>query len=213
MATVKDIDAILPQTQCQKCGYDDCFAYAKAIHNGEKHNKCPPGGQRGVQKLANLLNREELPLDPEHGEEKPRKVAVINEDLCIGCTLCIDACPVDAIVGSKKQMHSVIEQDCTGCELCVSPCPMDCIDLVTLPEERQPAYQTELEQQKQADHHRQQHYQKIQRQQNQKQQLFQTYQKNRQTPANYEMDKKDYIQQALKSFRAKKAHLKTSSES
>ena len=122
---VEKIDAILPQTQCGQCGYPGCRPYAEAIANGEADiNRCPPGGEEGVRKLADLLGREVKPLE---AEEKPRQVAVIDEQRCIGCTLCIQACPVDAIVGAAKQMHTVIEALCTGCELCVDPCPVGCI--------------------------------------------------------------------------------------
>ncbi len=128
---VDRIDGLLPQTQCGQCGYPGCRPYAEAIAAGEADiNRCPPGGEATIQSLADLLDREAKPLDPERGEEKPRTVAVIREDLCIGCTLCIQACPVDAILGAGKQMHTVIESECTGCELCVEPCPVDCIDMV-----------------------------------------------------------------------------------
>ena len=122
------IDALLPQTQCTQCGYDGCRPYAEAIACGETNiNQCPPGGQAGVNKLAALLGREPLPLNPANGVEKPLMVAVIDEGLCIGCTLCIQACPVDAIVGAARRMHTVLPNACTGCDLCVAPCPMDCI--------------------------------------------------------------------------------------
>ena len=122
------IDAILPQTQCGQCNYPGCRPYAEAIAAGEAPiNQCPPGGEDGIRALADLLGVEELPLNPENGEEKPPTVAVIDEAVCIGCTLCIQACPVDAIVGAAKQMHTVIESECTGCELCLPPCPVECI--------------------------------------------------------------------------------------
>lgn len=127
---VQQIDAILPQTQCGKCGYCGCEPYAKAIAAGEADiNQCPPGGETGIHKLAALLKREFKPLNPRFGVEKPREIAVIEEELCIGCTLCIEACPVDAIIGASKQMHTVIVAYCTGCELCVPPCPVDCIHM------------------------------------------------------------------------------------
>jgi electron transport complex protein RnfB len=123
----------LPQTQCGQCGFPGCRPYAEAIASGEADiNQCPPGGQDGVDALADLLGRDSIPLSEEHGEEKPKSVAIIREDTCIGCTLCIQACPVDAILGSAKQMHTVIESECTGCELCIEPCPVDCIDMVPL---------------------------------------------------------------------------------
>ena len=132
---VDKIDAILPQTQCGQCGYPGCKPYAQAISNGEADiNQCPPGGEEGIRKLADLLGREFKPLSEEHGEEKPKSVAAINEQSCIGCTLCIQACPVDAIVGAAKQMHTVVAPLCTGCELCVAPCPVDCIAMVPVGE-------------------------------------------------------------------------------
>ena len=125
------IDAVLPQTQCEQCGYRGCRPYAEAIARGEAEiNQCPPGGAAGIEKLAALLQRPALPLDPAHGAEKPRMLARIVEADCIGCTKCIQACPVDAIVGAAKLMHAVIEPLCTGCELCVPACPVDCIELV-----------------------------------------------------------------------------------
>jgi len=132
---VDRIDAVLPQTQCGQCGYPGCKAYAQAIAKGEADiNLCPPGGEEGIRKLADLLGREFKPLSAEHGVEKPKQVAVIGEAQCIGCTLCMQACPVDAIVGAAKQMHTVITPLCTGCELCVAPCPVDCIVMVTVAE-------------------------------------------------------------------------------
>lgn len=126
-----EINNILPQTQCGQCGYPGCRPYAEAIVNGEAINKCPPGGETGIQALADLLDVEVIPLDEEHGEEKlAPAVAFIREDECIGCTKCIQACPVDAILGAAKQMHTVIASECTGCDLCVEPCPVDCIDMI-----------------------------------------------------------------------------------
>ena len=128
---VEKIEAILPQTQCGQCGYPGCKPYAEAIAEGEAEiNLCPPGGQEGVAKLADLLGREVKPLD---AEEKPKQVAIIDEQTCIGCTLCIQACPVDAILGSAKHLHAVLQTECTGCELCVAPCPVDCIAMVPVP--------------------------------------------------------------------------------
>ncbi|MFC3150108.1 electron transport complex subunit RsxB [Litoribrevibacter euphylliae] len=127
---VDQIDALLPQTQCGQCSYPGCKPYAEAIAGGEKINKCPPGGETTIQALADLLGVEPEPLDAEHGEESVTKVAIIREDECIGCTKCIQACPVDAILGAAKQMHTVIASECTGCDLCVEPCPVDCIDMV-----------------------------------------------------------------------------------
>ncbi len=128
---VEQLDALLPQTQCGQCGYPGCRPYAQAIANGEAINKCPPGGQTTINAIAGLLDVEAPELDAEHGEEQAvQKVAFIREAECIGCTKCIQACPVDAILGAAKQMHTVIADECTGCDLCVEPCPVDCIDMV-----------------------------------------------------------------------------------
>lgn len=127
---VEQIDEILPQTQCGQCGYPGCRPYADAIANGDDINKCPPGGDATIKKLADLMGVEAKPLDAAHGEEDVKKVAFIREDECIGCTKCIQACPVDAILGAAKQMHTVLSEECTGCDLCVEPCPVDCIDMV-----------------------------------------------------------------------------------
>ena len=127
---VERIDRLLPQTQCAQCGYPGCRPYARAIAAGEADiNQCPPGGEAGVRALAELLGREPKPVNPDNGVEKPPVVAVIVEADCIGCTKCIQACPVDAIIGAPKRMHTVIEDLCTGCELCLPPCPVDCIVL------------------------------------------------------------------------------------
>jgi electron transport complex protein RnfB len=129
---IEKIDSILPQTQCGQCGYPGCKPYAEAIAKGEADiNKCPPGGSEGVQRLADLLGREVKPLD---AEEKPKAIAIIDEATCIGCTLCIQACPVDAIVGAAKQMHTILPTLCTGCELCLPPCPVECIRMEVIPE-------------------------------------------------------------------------------
>ena len=122
--------AALPQTQCTRCGYPECEAYANAIESQEAGiNQCPPGGEEGVQRLSTITGLPVLPLNPENGFEGPRHIAWIDEQWCIGCTLCISACPTDAILGASKQMHTVIEDACTGCELCLPVCPVDCIHL------------------------------------------------------------------------------------
>jgi electron transport complex protein RnfB len=131
---VERIDELLPQTQCGQCGYPGCRPYAQAIANGDAINKCPPGGQTTVNNLADLLGVSAPALDSEAGEDAEiKKVAFIREDECIGCTKCLQACPVDAIVGAAKQMHTVVADECTGCDLCVEPCPVDCIDMIPVP--------------------------------------------------------------------------------
>lgn len=130
---VDQIDSILPQTQCGQCSFPGCKPYATAIAEGQADiNQCPPGGQATIDELADLLGVESKPLNAENGVEKPKAVAIIDEDVCIGCTKCIKACPVDAILGAAKAMHTVIESECTGCELCIEPCPVDCIDMVEI---------------------------------------------------------------------------------
>ena len=127
----ESLDRALPQTQCTRCGFPDCRAYAEAVATGTAAiNRCPPGGAEGVQRLAEVTGQPALPLDPAHGSEGPRALAVIDEAWCIGCTLCIKACPVDCIVGASKVMHTVVDAQCTGCELCVPACPVDCIAMV-----------------------------------------------------------------------------------
>jgi Na+-translocating ferredoxin:NAD+ oxidoreductase subunit B len=131
---VSRIDALLPQTQCTRCGYAGCAPYAAAIAGGEAQiNQCPPGGRATIANLAELLHRTELPLNPVHGEETPPQVAWIDEARCIGCARCLAPCPVDAIVGASKYMHTVLVERCTGCELCLPPCPVDCIELRPAP--------------------------------------------------------------------------------
>lgn len=132
---IGQIDAILPQIHCGQCGYDGCQPYAAAIADGQADiNQCPPGNHHVIEKLAQLLGVTPKPLDPAYGHPKPRAVAVIDETQCIGCTFCLRACPVDAIVGAAKLMHTVITQECTGCERCLAPCPMDCIHMQPVPE-------------------------------------------------------------------------------
>jgi Na+-translocating ferredoxin:NAD+ oxidoreductase subunit B len=131
MISADDIDGLLPQTQCTRCGYTGCKPYAEAISSGAAEiNQCPPGGSPTIAALARLLHRGVLPLNPANGSEGPTLVARMDEGACIGCAKCLPPCPVDAIVGARKQMHTVISALCTGCELCVSPCPVDCIRMV-----------------------------------------------------------------------------------
>ena len=131
---VEQIDRLLPQTQCGQCGFPGCKPYARAIARGEADiDQCPPGGAAGVIALANYLGREPKPVNPLNGIEKPKVIAIIREQECIGCTKCIQACPVDAIIGASRSMHTVLADLCTGCELCIPPCPVDCIDLVPPP--------------------------------------------------------------------------------
>jgi Na+-translocating ferredoxin:NAD+ oxidoreductase subunit B len=138
-ALARKLDAVLPQTQCGQCGYAGCRPYAIAMANHQADiNQCPPGGSTGVRRLADLLGREPKPLNPENGAEKPRAVALIDEAICIGCTKCIQACPVDAILGAAKLMHTVIVDECTGCELCIPPCPVDCITMIAPASARMP---------------------------------------------------------------------------
>jgi electron transport complex protein RnfB len=128
------IDAVLPQTQCTQCGYAGCLPYAEAIANGSAAiNQCPPGGDAAIHALASVTGQRYAPLNPVYGAHGPRVVAVIDEALCIGCTICIQKCPVDAIAGAIRFMHTVIAAECTGCELCVAPCPVDCIAVVAAP--------------------------------------------------------------------------------
>jgi electron transport complex protein RnfB len=137
-ALANRIDRLLPQTQCGQCGYPGCKPYAQALARNEADiNQCPPGGVAGVRALAEFFGREPKPLNPANGFEKPKVLALIREEECIGCTKCIQACPVDAIIGGPKLMHTIIAELCTGCELCIPPCPMDCIDLNPLEDNRQ----------------------------------------------------------------------------
>jgi electron transport complex protein RnfB len=132
---VEQLDELLPQTQCGQCGFPGCRPYAESIANGDEINKCPPGGQATINAIANLLDVPAPELDAEHGvEAEVKTVAFIREDECIGCTKCIQACPVDAILGAAKLMHTVITDECTGCDLCVEPCPVDCIDMLPVEE-------------------------------------------------------------------------------
>ena len=135
----KAIDALLPQTQCTRCGYSGCLPYATAVAEGAPINQCPPGGTTTIEALATLLGREVLPLNPHNGVEAPPRVAVIDEEACIGCAKCLPPCPVDAIIGAPRFMHTIVAELCTGCELCIAPCPVDCIRMVDLSHESVPA--------------------------------------------------------------------------
>ena len=137
LSLAQRLDAALPQTQCTRCGYPDCAAYARAMADGGAGiNRCPPGGAEGIARLADITGWPALPLDPDCGVEGPIRRAVIDEAWCIGCTLCIKACPVDCIIGASKWMHTVIDNQCTGCGLCIPACPVDCIALVTADPDR-----------------------------------------------------------------------------
>jgi electron transport complex protein RnfB len=137
---VDQVNRLLPQTQCGRCGFEGCRPYARAIIEGESINRCPPGGTATIIQLSRLLNELPQSLNPAVGKHQPPSVAVIREAECIGCTKCIQACPVDAILGAGKVMHTVLEQECTGCDLCVEPCPVDCIDMVELTPTQQPIW-------------------------------------------------------------------------
>lgn len=126
---VEQLDALLPQTQCGQCGYPGCKPYAEAVADGEAINKCAPGGEDTIKKIADLMGVEPVAIDESHAKDNSPKVAFIIEEDCIGCTKCIQACPVDAIIGAAKQMHTIISDECTGCDLCVAPCPVDCIEM------------------------------------------------------------------------------------
>ena len=201
------IDAILPQTQCTKCGYKDCYGYATAITFGEKHNRCAPGGETVINKLSQLLNRPTLTIDANCGTYQKKKVAIIDEDLCIGCTKCILACPVDAIIGAKQQMHTVIENDCTGCDLCVKSCPMSCIAMVDLKPEKQPENLTTEIRETQKNRYRIAHINRGVRLKNNAIGKKKNHLKNIQSPLS-NIDKKTYIAEALSIFKAKKEKLR-----
>jgi electron transport complex protein RnfB len=136
---IKVIDALLPQTQCTRCGYTGCLPYAQAIAEGTPINQCPPGGAATIAALAHLLGREPLPLNPANGVEQAPRVAIIDEARCIGCAKCLPPCPVDAIIGAPRFLHTVAAELCTGCELCIAPCPVDCITMVAVTTQSVPA--------------------------------------------------------------------------
>ncbi len=159
---IEQIDAILPQTQCGQCGFSGCLPYATAIAEGHADiNQCPPGDAEGIRKLAALLGVAFKPLNTAHGVPKPKSAAFINEEQCIGCMFCIQACPVDAIVGAAKQIHTVITEECTGCERCVAPCPVDCISMI--PVAPYPENQAQEMKQQAADRARERHQFRLQR--------------------------------------------------
>lgn len=187
MITAKQIDTLLPQTQCGLCGYASCMPYAEALANQTAEiNLCPPGGVKGLIALADLLKKDATPFIAEMEQKaKPYRVAVIREAECIGCTKCIQACPVDAILGMAKQMHSVIASECTGCELCIAPCPVDCIDLLDTTAQPRP------------DYWRERYTARTQRLQQEKNQPMQTVV----VPA---VEKQSYVQAALMRVKTRK---------
>ena len=200
MISVKEIDALLPQTQCGECDYSGCLPYAEALAQGTALiNKCPPGGVNTVKALAKLLKMDPSPyLTEAEKNTRAPAVAVIRESECIGCTKCIKACPVDAIIGSAKSMHAIISHECTGCGLCVEPCPVDCIEMVALPA-------VEYDQ----NRARQRHHAKKTRALRDEHEKQQVYREKRQQAVGNADDlqaKQDYIQQALARVKAKKCH-------
>jgi electron transport complex protein RnfB len=193
----EQIDALLPQTQCGLCTYQGCMPYAKALASEEAEiNLCPPGGVQGLFALGKLLQKDPAPFIREMQKTaKPKMIAVIREDECIGCTKCIKACPVDAILGSGKQMHTVITSECTGCELCVAPCPVDCIDMLTLP-----SIESEQQKQESANHYRKRYHARNQRLENEKKlRQNKSIEKKKQNLT----EKKSYVQAALLRAKAK----------
>jgi len=201
MIKVDDIDALLPQTQCRLCEYSGCRPYAEAIANGERIDKCLPGGVSTLQALGDLLQQDVTPLlESMQQRYKPPSVAVIREQECIGCTKCIQACPVDAIIGASKQMHTVLADICNGCELCIAPCPVDCIDLIPVP----PADSNN--QRSQQTLWRQRYEQRNQRLERQKQSAMEKYQENKlgATTAQSVQARKETIAAAIARAKAKK---------
>ncbi|QBR83175.1 RnfABCDGE type electron transport complex subunit B [Legionella israelensis] len=203
MVSVKDIDALLPQTQCGECGYEGCMPYAEALAAGQAPvDRCPPGGITTLKRLASLLKIDPSPyLEAVKANTRTPAVANIREAECIGCTKCIQACPVDAVIGSGKHMHTVIPQECTGCGLCIEPCPVDCIDLLPLPE---PLYDKE---QARARYHARQS--RLLREEQDKQRHYKEKRRLASLKADQSQDKKakqDYILKALARVQAKKSY-------
>lgn len=208
MSLTEKINQLLPQTNCQRCGYTGCLPYAQAVAEGTAHNQCPPGGSKTIQALSALLHRPILSLNPEHGTEGPRVVAVINEAECIGCTKCLIACPVDAISGAAKWMHTVITNECSGCELCIAPCPVDCISLEPAPDHLQPHLLSPLEEENLRQHFKGRYEAKQARLHEIKNQEVEDYQVSvlagQSAYAESELARLDYIQAAKQRVQQKK---------
>ena len=203
--SANEIDKILPQTQCRKCTYPDCMSYAKAIVKGEKHNKCITGGQETVKKLSKIIHKKEIQLDTSLGKEQSRIKVKINEDMCIGCVKCIEACPVDAISGTRKMMHTVIEHECSGCELCIDPCPMDCISVVDIIENKDQIESEKQHSEKMKNHYRKRYYshkERIERIKNEKIKHYMIMSSDK------SIDKKLYIAKSISKFKSKRKNLK-----
>lgn len=202
---VEDVNAVLPQTQCQECGYQGCQPYADAIvNNNERIDLCLPGGTRVLGRLGDVTGQDPTPYWQEmEQKQKPKQVAIIREDECIGCTKCIQACPVDAIIGANKQMHTIIADECTGCELCIDPCPVDCIELMQ-------TGQANAITQAESNHYRQRYEARQQRQEKRRQAERRRYQKAKNAYQDKKHaskeDKKQFIQQALQRAQQKKDH-------
>lgn len=206
------VDVILPQTQCRQCGYEGCRPYAEAVARGEADiNRCPPGGETGIRRIARLMGREPIPVDPDCGQTKPKQIAWIDENACIGCTLCIQACPVDAIHGAAKQMHTVISTECTGCELCLPPCPVDCIHMHPAPETGAAlaGLLGKFRRQQNAKHFRERHQKRLQRLQAERRQKGRRPDLESPSSQNQAGDdpRKAAIQAAIERTRAKKSAL------
>ena len=196
------IDTWLPQTQCTRCGYPRCRAYAEAVAKSEADiNQCPPGGEVTIQALAQLLDVATKPLNPVYGDHQPRTTAVIEETLCIGCRKCIDACPVDAIIGARKLMHTVIANECTGCELCLPPCPVDCIIMVSVPSHAREEPWQEYSR-AEADHWRERTLQRLARLSRRKQNVLSARKPHGASPSAAHPDKEERSRQIKAEIRA-----------